>query len=212
MSFVLTYQTLTATLQQYLERQDPRFLENIPTFILLGQRRVTRDLKILQIKVFRTGSLTADTASMPKPGDWLNNSYFSIGTGDGQTTSVQLEQRSYNYCKYFWPDATQVGQPKYYASDHEFGDFYFFPTPDQNYPFELGYFGTPPFLDETTGTNALTATIPEALEYATLLETASFLKDDERIAVWTGYYNTARENITNEDIQRIYDGFVQRRG
>lgn len=61
-------------------------------------------------------------------------------------------------------------------------------------------------------TNFLTGNIPEVLLYATLLETASYLKDDERIAVWTDYYEKARKNVGEEDMRRIYDAYSKRGG
>ena len=111
----------------------------------------------------------------------------------------------------YWPDPTQLAQPKYYA-DYDYNSWLIVPTPDVAYPYEVGYFCLPPLLDETVGTNILTGTVPDPLLYACLLETAVFLKDDERIAVWTQYYETAKTEVTNEDIRRIYDGFSKRGG
>ncbi len=216
MAFVLTYQTLTDTLIAYLERQDARLIENIPVFIMLGQRRVTRDLKILNIKKFVTGSLVTDsyvTASgsvlLAKPGDWLQTAYFNIGVTntDGSISQVQLQMRLNEYLDSYWPIATNTGQPKYIA-DYEFQTFKIVPTPDNDYPYTLGYYALPPLLDDTNGVNILTSTIPEALEYACLLETATFVKDDERVPVWTDYYNKAAQAITKEDLERIQVGYT----
>lgn len=209
MTFVLTYSSLVTSIQQYCERQDQRFIASIPTFIMLGQRRVCRDLKILQTKVFVNGTLTTGQSILNKPGNWLNTSSFQIGTGTDFNTTVLLESRSYAYGTYYWPYATQTAQPKYY-SDEDINSFQLYPTPDQNYPYQLVYFQLPPLLDETTGTNVLTSTIPDVLLFACLAETASFLKDDDRIPMWEARYAEYSKAISDEDLRRIYDGFTIR--
>jgi hypothetical protein len=206
MAFVLTYSTLTSTIQSYLERTDPRLIANIPVFILLGQRRVTRDLKILNIKNFVTDNLTIGQSIIEKPGDWISTNYLDIGTGVGFNTKVILELRSFEYCNTYWPDQTQTGQPLYFC-DYTFNSHRIFPTPDQNYPYQLGYYALPPLLDETVGVNIITTTIPDVLLYACLLETASFLKDDERLPIWTDYYTKSRDAVYQEDLSRIQVGF-----
>lgn len=209
MAVIITYNSLVTTIQQYMERQDARFLESIPTFILLGQRRVCNDLKILQIKNFIKGNLQTGVNTLQKPVDWLNTTYFFIGTGPSFGTQTYLQERAIGYLPVYWPNITQTAQPKYVA-DYTYSYWQFAPTPDQDYPFECGYYQLPPLLDTNNQTNILTMTIPHVLLYSCLLETASWLKDDERIAVWTSYYNTARESVANEDMSRIYDGFSQR--
>lgn len=211
MAYVLTYNSLTTAVQAYLERTDQRVIENIPLFIMLGERRVARDLKILGLKVFITDPLIVNNQELVKPTRWLNNSTFNIGTGTGFNTRVQIEQRSYEFCRMYWPDPTQVAQPKYYC-DYNYNSWLIVPTPDQAYPYEIAYYETPQLIDNTVSTNFLTTNAPEVLLYATLLETASFLKDDERVPVWQTYYNLAREALSNEDIARIYDGFSRRGG
>lgn len=204
MAFVLTYETLTDEIKKYVERQDARFISSIPLFILFGQQRVCKDLKILNIKQFVTGELTAGVEVFSKPGNWLQSNYFNILTNTGK---VILQFRTNEYCDMYWPNSNEVGEPKYFA-DYDFNSIKIVPTPDQNYPYEFAYYAIPPLLDETTGTNILTATIPQVLTYACLFETASYLKDDERIGVWKEYYQTAMQEVSNEDKERIYVGFT----
>ena len=44
------------------------------------------------------------------------------------------------------------------------------------------------------------------------LVTAVYLKDDERVPVWTDYYTKAKANIGEEDLKRIYDAYSKRGG
>lgn len=212
MAFVLTYTTLTSAVEDYLERNDSRLVDSIPIFIMLGERRAARDLKILGLKVAITDNFIISTSVFAKPTRWLNDSSFNIGTGPSQNTRVFLEQRSYEWCRLYWPDPTKTGTPKYYASDYNYNFWFVVPTPDFAYPYEILYYETPTFIDSSNSTNFLTASAPEVLLYATLLETASYLKDDERVAVWTDYYEKAKKNISEEDKKRIYDAFSRRDG
>jgi hypothetical protein len=216
MAFVLTYDSLTTSVKDYLERQDDTLVESIPTFIMLGERRASRDLKILGLKVAITDNLIVGETVLQKPTRWLNDSSFNIGTNvglaNGYNTRLFLLQRSYEWCRTYWPDPTQKGIPKYYASDYNYDFWFLTPTPEETYPYEILYYETPQFLDAVNSTNFLTGGVPEVLLYATLLETASYLKDDERIAVWTDYYEKAKKNVGEEDMKRIYDAYSKRGG
>lgn len=217
MSFVLTYNSLTTAVQNYLERNDANLVDQIPLFIMLGERRCARDLKILGIKVAVTDNLIVGDQVVAKPTRWLNDSSFNVGTNAtpaavGFNTRLFLQQRSYEWCRTYWPDPTQMATPKYYASDYNYDFWFIAPTPDLTYPYEIIYYETPELIDAITSSNYFTGSAPEVLLYATLLETASYLKDDERIAVWTDYYQKAMKALSDEDIRRIYDAYSKRGG
>lgn len=212
MAFVLTYNTLTTSVKDYLERDDPNLISQIPVFIMLGERRISRDLKILGLKVAITDNFTVSQGTFQKPTRWLNDSSFNIGTGTAFNARQYLLQRSVEWCRLYWPDPTQTGTPKYYASDYNYDYWIVVPTPDIAYPYEVLYYETPQLIDETISTSFLTGNLPDALIYASLLEAAVYLKDDDRIRVWQDRYDRARQAISDEDIRRIEDAFSKRGG
>ena len=214
MAFVLTYQTLTTALTDYLERNDANLVSQIPLFIMLGERRVARDLKILGLKISITGNLIPGPNGevFAKPTRWLNDSSFNIGTGANLNSRKYLLQRSIEFCRMYWPDPSQNGTPKYYSSDYNYNFWLVAPTPDVAYPYEIIYYETPQLIDSTTSSNFLTKSAPEVLLYATLLETAPYLKDDERIRVWQERYTIARQALGDEDIRRMQDAYSKRGG
>lgn len=212
MAFVLTYDTLTTAVKNYLERNDPNLIDSIPLFIMLGQRRIARELKVLGLKTAITSNFIIGESVFEKPTRWLNDSSFNIGIGTNQQKRKFLLQRSYEWCRTYWPDPTVLGEPKYYASDYNYNHWFVVPTPVAAYPYEILYYETPQLISETVSTNFLTGSAPEVFLYATLLETASYLKDDERIAVWTSYYEKAKAALGEEDHKRIYDAFSKRGG
>jgi len=212
MAFVLNYETLTTAVIDYLERDDPNLIRQIPLFIMLGERRIARDLKILGLKVSVTDNFVINQGVFQKPTRWLNDSSFNIGIGTNFNTRQYLLQRSVEWCRLYWPDPTQVGTPKYYASDYNYTFWMVVPTPDIAYPYEILYYETPELIDESVSKNFLTGNLPDALIYASLLEAAIYLKDDERIRVWQDRYDRARQAIGDEDIRRIQDAFSKRGG
>lgn len=209
MAFTLTYATLTDSVKAYLERDDTHLVDEIPLFIMLGQRRICRDLKILGQKVLISGTVTISQPVIQKAAQWLNNAYCLMSPLATPTQPVHLLERSYEFCRQYWPDATAVGFPKYYC-DRDFQNWYLAPTPDHNYAYEIGYFETPTLIDETHDTNWLTQNAPEIVLYATLLETAPYLKDDDRVPVWKTAYDQAKEALQKEDQLRIMDNFSLR--
>ncbi len=58
------------------------------------------------------------------------------------------------------------------------------PVPDQAYVAKVYYVGSLVALSDTATTNWLLASHPDIYLYASLVESAPYLKDDERIALW----------------------------
>src|SRR5574338_623877 len=156
MAFVLTYDSLTSSVQDYLERNDATLVSQIPLFIMLGERRAARDLKILGLKLAITDNVIAGSSVLAKPARWLNDSSFNLGTGVGFNTRLFLLQRSYEWCRTYWPDPTQTSTPKYYASDYTYNFWFLVPTPDLTYPYEILFYETPQLIDQTVSSNFLT--------------------------------------------------------
>ena len=133
----------------------------------------------------------------------------------GGTASHPLQSRtpilprSYEYCNAYWPDRGEVDDPLYY-SDYDYNNWLIVPTPQIASPFEANYFEQPMFLSVTNQTNWLTEFAPDLLLYATLLETAPYLKNDQRIPVWQDRYNASATAIDGQNRQRKNDSSIMR--
>jgi hypothetical protein len=178
---------------------------------MLGERRVARDLKILGMRVVIEGTLTNGNHLLRKPTRWFNTSTFGIGTNEQFNEFKNLPLRSFEYCNIYWPNSKDLGEPKYF-SDFDFNSWYIAPTPDLDYPYLIAFYEVPQLIDETVSSNFITQSCPDVLLYACLLEAVVYLKDDDRVAVFTQYYNVAKDALSKEDLQRIYDGFSKRGG
>lgn len=197
MSEAMTYQSLIEDVKIYSERTDQPFVSQIPRFVMLAENRLASEVRGLGIQKYVTGTL--NSSAFAKPERWRETISFNITTTDGRKF---LKLRTYDYCRAFWPDSAQTGEPRYYA-DYEYEHFLVVPTPDQEYEFELAYYERPEPLGEAHNVSWFTQYAPQMLLYATLLEAQPFLKRPERIAEFQSLYDRALQGLAQETSRRI---------
>lgn len=214
----MTYTSLQATLKNYLERgstssQDPTFIAELPNLIGFAERTIATELKIEGFQNFVAGTFQAGVAVYDKPDRWRETVSWSFGTGTAPPYNTRnvLFTRAYEYLESYWPDRTQTGTPEFYA-DYGNEHWLIAPTPVAAYPFEIVYYEQPEFLSDTVQTNWLTENAPQLLVWASLLEAAPFLKNDERIPVWQSKYDRTAAMLNGEDLKKILDRSAVREG
>lgn len=210
----MTFNGLRDDVRNYLERgaslaTDPIVYEQIPKLINLAERRIARDLKIQGFQNVVTTTMQTGVCVMAKPDRWRETVSINIGTGVTNDYRKTLFTRSYEYCRTYWPDQSEVGEPEFYA-DYDYRHWLFAATPDENYPVEIVYYELPPLLDAAQQQNWLTDYAPNALLYGTLLEATPFLKNDERIPIWQNFYDMSISSLNTEDMKKIVDRSTQR--
>jgi hypothetical protein len=205
----MTYNSLVNQLLDYLNRTDADTTAEVPNFIYQAEQRICRESKNIGLEVYVTGTFTVNVNVMAKPGRWRRNITFNFGNGIGNNTANQIVLRSYEFVRNYWPDATQLGPPKFYC-DYGYDHFLMAPTPDQNYPFELGYLELPEPLSVNVQTNFLTNNAPDVLLYASLLEATPFLKNTDLIPTWERMYERGLASLNSQDDQRVVDRATNR--
>lgn len=215
MPTAMTYNSLLDDLRAYLERgatlaTDPTVYEMLPMLIGMAERRLARELKIQGTVNVVTSLLVIGQSVYDKPDRWRETVSMFVGTGTGNNTRSEIYPRAYEYIRSYWPNPTTTGTPRFYA-DYDYSHWLIAPTPVAALPMEILYYELPPLLDDTNQTNWFTEYAPNALLYATLLESAPFLKNDERIATWEGFYNRSVAALNGEDIRQISDRGIIRR-
>lgn len=199
-SWVLTYDSLTSIVQEYLERKDKAVVDAIPTFITLAEFEIAEQIKTLgQLQVVES-AMTASNPILQKPARWRKTVSMSV-TVDGVKQPVFL--RKYEYLKNYWPDTNQISIPLYYA-DTDWDHWYLAPTPDQDYAFEVLYYERIAPLSSTNQTNWLTQNAPNAMLFGTLLQAMPFLKNDQR-QIFQQKYTESMQALKVEDIARVGD-------
>lgn len=205
MAEALTYSSLVSDVQLYAERTDSPFVDQIPRFIMMAENRLASEVRGLGLQKYVTGTITGTIAGSPvildKPARWRETISFRI-TGPTGTNEGFLQERTYDYCRAFCPDALVTGTPRYYA-DYEYEHYLIVPTPATDYGFELAYYERPEPLSASNQTNWITQYAPQLLLYATLLEAQPFLKRPERIQEFQGLYDRALQGVAQESSRRI---------
>jgi len=203
-----TYASLVQALQAYAQRSDPNFINQIPTFIMSGQRRIASSFNLLgNLSTIDIVCLQGSPV-LSKPPSWLSTGSFVILVpepgGTAYTQKKVLKKCLNTFMDKYSSDLTLSGVPKYYT-DNQFFGWEIGPIPNLPYPGVVTYYAVPDLINEIEQTNWYTQNIPEVILYSCLLETAIYLKDDERIQSFTQYYKTAVEAVSNQDKQRLLD-------
>ena len=199
-SWVMTYDSLTSTVLQYLERKDASVVNAIPTFISLAEFEIAQEIKTLGQLQVAEATMTADNALLQKPARWRKTVSMSV-TVAGKKQPVYL--RKYEYLKNYWPDANQTDVPLYYA-DTDWEHWYLAPTPAESYDFEVLYYERIAPLSSANQTNWLTQNAPNAMLFGTLLQAMQFLKNDQRV-IFQQKYSESLQALKAEDIARVGD-------
>lgn len=82
----------------------------------------------------------------------------------------------------------------------------FAPEPDQEYSMRISYWQTIPHLSDSKQSNWLLDDSPDIYLYASLVESAPYLKDDERLALWRGELERRIERFHRDISTRQYSG------
>lgn len=215
MATTTTFTTLTSDMQNYLERgypEDTTTNAQIPRLINLAERAIATKLKIQGflknvVSVPPSGGLAAGVTVYAKPDRWRETVSMNFGSGTNNNTRNPLFARSYDYCRNYWPDSSvqDATQPPQFYADYNYSWWLIVPTPPANFPWEINYYEQPALLGQDVQTNWLSLYAPNMLLYRCLLEMEMFLKNDERIAVWTTAYEEQISDTTGQDLQKIVD-------
>lgn len=208
MPSAMTYSSLVADLTNYLQRYDELIISQIPQFVMLAQQRIPRELKILGFRTEVTGAFNGTTQStglMQKPSDWQKTISFYVGTGEDSNVHTPVFERDYDYIRNIFPNPTETGTPRFYG-DANYNYWLVQPSPIAGMLYKIPYYSKLTMLDNTTQTNWLTEHAPDLLLYASLLEAVPFVKVDERIPVWQGFYNAAKQALIMQEVENKYDG------
>jgi hypothetical protein len=200
-SYVLTYDNLTSLVLQYLERSDAAVVAFIPTAITMAEFEIAQEIKTLGQMIVADGTMNVGNPVIAKPARWRKTVSMTLAVS-GSKQPMFL--RKLEYLNTYAPDVTATGTPLYYA-DYDYDHWFVAPTPSSAFAFEaLCYTRLEP-LSSSNQTNWLTQNAPNAMLFGTLKQTAPFLKDDTRLAVWSQLFTEAMTALKTEDTLRIGD-------
>jgi hypothetical protein len=193
-TLITTYTNLQTALVDYLKRdQDTQLTAAIPGFIQLTESKLNRTLFTRQMEQRSTTPIditTTEPEFISLPSDFQSMRRIRLSSVTGKPC---LEYRSGTQMDEFRFSSSNVpNQPRYFTitgSEIELG-----PTPDQNYTIEMIYRQNIPAL-ATNSTNWLLTLAPDIYLYGALMESAPYLKDDERVQLWATGFKTVLDDL-----------------
>ena len=195
-AYIQTYDNLVLDVQQYMERDDPDFVAQIPTLIGLAESAIAAELKtLLQLVVVETNLIATDPVLI-KPTRWRKTISMKIN-------GAPIVLRSQDYIAQYNSEASP-GVPKFYA-EYDYNNWNFAPPPDDDYPVEIIYYSLVQPLDSTNQTNLFTQIAPQAMLFGTLLQAQGYLKALDKLPVWKAYYTDCIASLKKEDTSRRVD-------
>jgi len=196
-----TYDELKASIADFLNRDD--LTSVIPDFISLAEADMNRGLRHWRQEKRSTAEI--DTQYSAIPADFLEVISFHISSGDYRSLELisQAEMQNRRY-----KSGDTSGKPAFYAITA--GEIEVYPTPDGTYDAELYYYSRITALSASNTSNWLLEYFPEAYLYGSLLHSAPYLKDDERVQVWASLYANAINAINAESEKSKFGGSGRR--
>lgn len=220
----VTYSSLFNDITVYLERggsalTDPTVNAQIPRLINAAERKLAEALKLqgmIEVLVDPAG-LQQGNPVVTKPDRWR----VTVSMGYGVATSTDTAQnswkplfgRSYDYVRYYWPDATQYGSsnpPEFYA-DMDLNHWWVSPTPDQNYPLQVMAYMLPPLLGPENQSNFWSEYCGDALLYGAMIEALAFVKNEDRIPTFDTLWKQELQILSGQDLQKVMDRASERK-
>ena len=208
----MNYATLSARLLAFLAEggaTDDTWATVLPAIIEAGELRCYRSADFLATRRVSTVGVTAGAYTVSAPSDWLIGRDIVL-TGNGLT--LMPERRDDTFLRAYWPDRSQMGQPKYWAEPTP-ATLMLAPTSDGAYAVELSYTSRPAPMTDGNPTTWLGDNAPDLLFYACMIAATGYQKnfgaqaDDPRSAMsWEQQFQAALTVVRNEESRRRGSG------
>lgn len=199
---ITNYGELKSAVGDFLNRSDLTAV--IPTFIDFAEADFNRNLRVRQM--VSRAEATIDTRFSAVPADFLEAKDLVIVTGIPVTPLQFVTQQEMAQIRN--REVTAAGKPQYFTVVG--GQFEVAPTPDSEYSLEMAYFAKMDALVEDSDTNWLLTDYPDLYLYTALTHSAPYLRDDERIAIWSGLAQRAKQELISADQSASYSGATPR--
>lgn len=191
-----SYANLQTVVADFLARSDMTSV--IPDLILLGEKRIQREVRTPDMEVSYTGTISSGSLAVPT--DFLEWKVVYVDN-DG---AKRLQPKALEWIFQNYPTRTASGGgiPKFIARSGT--NFVFGPYPDSGYTVNGAYYKR--LTTVSSSWNALATANPDLYLYASLAAAKAYLMDDPRIAIWEQSYVNAREALNSEGIRQDISG------
>lgn len=198
MALITSYTNLQTEVISELDRSD--LVAHVPRFIQGAEGVLRRDLRVKKLRITSPFAVAAATASVPTGFKFLDSLSYPAGASVSGDLDVGTIGDLSNTRKE-WGDS---GAPRKMAVVD--GSFYFAPVPDQSYAMILTWWEGVQALGGALLQNWLLQEHPDIYFYATLLESAPYLREDTRIPVWESILKARLEELDFYTQAQAYSG------
>jgi len=194
---ITTYSELKTSVADFLNRDD--LTSVIADFIALGEAQMNRDIR--HYSMIKRSVAEIDTRYSSLPSDFLEPIRLHID--DSYQTRLELTSLD-DMLQLRNNTANATGKPQYYAIVGDSIEVY--PTPDADYNTELMYYAKIDALSDSNTSNWVLSSHPDAYLYGSLMQSAPYLKDDNRLTVWASLYAGIISSINRQSERTKYGG------
>jgi hypothetical protein len=190
-----TFTGLKLEIGDWLNRAD--LVAVIPTFITLAEAGLNRTVRVRQMIKRATATISQDFTSLPS--DMLDAKNVQTNGQNGRSLEFVTLDRADKIRR-----QTPIGEPIYYTIVG--GTLELVPVPSGATEVEITYYSKIPALSNTVASNWLLASSPDLYLYASLLQSAPYLRDDPRISIWGGIYSQLLADLKLANERAEYSG------
>lgn len=188
---ISTYSELQTAGANWLARDD--LTSRIPEFVTLCEAKLNRELFVRQMETRST--TTVDTTDdepefISLPSDFQSMRRIRLSSVTGKPRLLYLNGAQADELRYGSDNTT--AQPTHFTIMGS--EIELIPTPDADYTIEMVYRKNIPAL-ASNSTNWLLTLAPDVYLYGMLLESAPYIKEDERIQTWAAGFSNAIDSL-----------------
>lgn len=200
-----TYAQLVSAATEWLARDnDATLIARIPDFITLAEAKLNRELRCYQMEKRSTATVNLSNGEpqyIALPNDFQSMRRIRLSSVSGKPFLSFISMVGAE--EYTKSVANAAGMPIYYSI---FGnEIELVPVPDAAYTLEMIYRSMLSALTATNTTNWLLTLAPDAYLYGTLLESAPYIKEDERIQIWGSGFKLAIDGLNQMSMDATYN-------
>lgn len=203
---IATYSDLISTASEYLAREnDATLVARIPDFITLCEAKLNRI--VFHPSMEKRSTVSVDTTDdepefVTLPTDLQTVRRIRLSSVTGKPRILFVTQSQLEDYRFTINNAT--GQPVYYTIVGD--ELELAPTPDDDYTLEMVYRSYIPALNDSNTTNWLLTLAPDVYLYGVLLESAPYIKEDDRASIWGAAFTAAVDQLNMHGSRQAFAG------
>ena len=202
----MSYTTLKANIQNYLENDSSELVDSIDVIIAQAEEMVFQ--RVPNLPCFRnsfTGTLVVGQADYTPTTGTPSIRMIRQVSITSSSNIIYLDHRIDSYLRDYWPNSSTTGTPIMYstktAADVGSGSkttITLAPTPSATLSFQVDFIGKPVGLSSSNANTWIDTNATDVLLSAALYEASAFLKAPETLKLYKGKFDEAVQLFSQE--------------